>query len=125
MRFRNPGIISFVAGMILMLFAGHVFSEGPAQLKGRIVGEKCAQLGKIGECYLKWAEPMVFWTEEGDYYAIDLSAKSGVAQKKLDEAFGQEVEAQGEILKNGKIERLRVAQLKILRPPAGKEFFKG
>ncbi|OGI40639.1 MAG: hypothetical protein A2V91_03565 [Candidatus Muproteobacteria bacterium RBG_16_64_10] len=68
---------------------------------------------------------MVFWTEEGDYYAIDLSAKSGVAQEKLDEAFGQEVEAQGEILKNGKIERLRVAQLKILRPAAGKEFFKG
>lgn len=125
MRFRNPGIISFVAGAILALFAGHVFSEGAAQLKGRIVGEKCAQLGKIGECYLKWAEPMVFWTEDGDYYAIDLSGKSGVAQEKFDEAFGQEVEVQGEILKNGKIERLRVAQIKIMRPAARKEFFKG
>jgi hypothetical protein len=125
MHTRTRGRFLIAAGAFLALLAGQVFSGEQAQLKGRITGEKCAQLGKIGECYLKWAEPMVFWTEDGDYYAIDLSAKSGVAQEKFDEAFGQEVEAQGEILKNGKIERLRVAQLNILRPPAGKEFFKG
>lgn len=123
MHIRIPGTI--VASVILALLAGQVFSEELAQLKGRIIGEKCAQLGKIGECYLKWAEPMVFWTEEGDYYAIDLTAKGGVVQEKFDEAFGQEVELQGEILKNGKSERIRVTQLKIMRPAAGKEFFKG
>lgn len=125
MHTKTPGRFLFVAGTLLALLTGQVFSGELAQLKGRITGEKCAQLGKIGECYLKWANPMVFWTEEGDYYAIDLSGKSGVAEEKFDEAFGQEVELQGEILKNGGKERIRVAQLKILKPPAGKEFFKG
>ncbi len=122
---RTPGRFLFVVTAFLALLTSQVFSGELAQLKGRIVGEKCAQLGKIGECYLKWANPMVFWTEEGDYYAIDLSGKSGVAEEKFDEAFGQEVELQGEILKKGEKEQIRVAQLKILKPVAGKEFFKG
>lgn len=88
------------------------------KFKGRIVGEKCAKLGKIGECYLKWANPMVFFTDEGDYYAIE---RVGVAEEKLDEAFGQEVEVQGQIVDD----RVRIVQLSILRPLGDKEFFKG
>lgn len=122
---KTPGRFLFVAGALLALLTGQVFSGELAQLKGRITGEKCAQLGKIGECYLKWANPMVFWTEEGDYYAIDMTAKGGVVQEKFDEAFGQEIELQGEILRNGESGRIRVTQLKIIRPAAGKEFFKG
>jgi hypothetical protein len=122
---KTQGRFFFAAGALLALLTGQVFSGELAQLKGRITGEKCAQLGKIGECYLKWANPMVFWTEEGDYYAIDMTAKGGVAQEKFDEAFGQEIELHGEILRNGESGRIRVTQLKIMRPAAGKEFFKG
>lgn len=125
MHTRTPGQFLFVAGAFLALLASQVFSGEQVPLKGRITGEKCAQLGKIGECYLKWAEPMVFWTEEGDYYAIDLTGKGSVTQDKFDEAFGQEVELHGEILKNGEKERIHIAQLKLLKPAAGKEFFKG
>lgn len=89
------------------------------KLKGRIVGEKCAQKGKIGECYLRWAHPMVFFTDEGDYYAIELT---GITQERLDEAFGQEVELHGRLTANN---RVRIAQLNILKPPGTKEFFKG
>jgi len=122
---KTQGRFFFAAGALLALLTGQVFSGELAQLKGRITGEKCAQLGKIGECYLKWANPMVFWTEDGDYYAIDMTAKGGVAQEKFDEAFGQEIELHGEILRNGESGRIRVTQLKIMRPAAGKEFFKG
>jgi hypothetical protein len=113
------------------------------EMKGRILGEKCAQMGKIGECYLQWAEPMVFWTEEGDYYHIKFGGKMPVTQagetdectaekfcwqgKDLDQAaldkgFGQEVEVEGKII--GK-DRIQLAQLTLLNPPGKKEFFKG
>lgn len=92
------------------------------QLKGRIVGERCAKAGKIGECYLKWADPMVLYTEDGDQYAIDLGGRNRVTQERLDEAFGQEVEAHGWVIGGAK---LQMSQLNILRPAAGKEFFKG
>src|SRR3990167_3990915 len=70
-------------------------------MKGRILGEQCAKSGKIGECYLKWAEPMVFWTQEGDYFHIKLAGKD-LDEVSLDKAFGLEVEVDGKILDKGK-----------------------
>lgn len=113
-------------------------------LKGRILGEKCAELGKIGECYLQWAEPMVFWTQEGDYFHIKLAGKipdkTAAGQEKdpntfagkdldqvaLDKAFGQEVEVDGKVLDQGKDKgKIEIARLTLTNPPGKKEFFKG
>jgi len=92
------------------------------KLKGRVVGERCAKTGKIGECYLKWADPMVLYTEDGDQYAIDFGGRNAITQERLDEAFGQEVEVHGWVTGGT---RVQMSQLNILRPAAGKEFFKG
>ncbi len=117
-------------------------------MKGRILGEKCAQAGKIGECYLQWADPMVFWTQEGDYFHIKLAGKNldkasldkqlgqekdpntfvgkDLDQVALDKAFGLEVELEGKVLDQGKDKgKIEVAKLTILNPPGKKEFFKG
>ena len=94
-------------------------------LKGRILGEQCAKLGKIGECYLKWADPMVFWTQDGDYYRIKL-AGNDLDQVSLDKAFGQEVEVDGVIVTSGPDKgKILVSKLTVLTPPGKKEFFKG
>lgn len=111
-------LFPLLGAVVLFAAQGGVSGAELEKYKGRIVGEKCAKLGKIGECYLKWANPMVFFTEEGDYYAIE---RAGIAEEKLDEAFGQEVEVQGRIVDD----RVRIVQLSILRPLGGKEFFKG
>jgi len=104
------------------LIAGPGFAQDLTKLKGRIIGERCAKAGKIGECYLKWADPMVLYTEEGDRYAIDFGGRHQVPQERLDEAFGQEVEVHGWLIGGAKVQ---MSQLNILRPVAGKEFFKG
>ena len=98
----------------------------PAEtMKGRILGEQGAKLGKIGECYLQWAEPMVFWTQEGDFFPIKLAGKD-LDQISLDKAFGLEVEVDGKILDKGQDKgKIEVAKLTILNPPGKKEFFKG
>lgn len=113
-------VVPILAVGAVLLFAAQdvAMAAELEKFKGRIVGEKCAKLGKIGECYLKWASPMVFFTEEGDHYAIE---RAGVAEERLDEAFGQEVEVQGRIVDD----RVQIVQLSILRPLGGKEFFKG
>lgn len=114
--------------MLVALFAlcGVLALPAAAQemtkLKGRVVGERCAKTGKIGECYLKWADPMVLYTEDGDQYAIDFGGRNGIPQERLDEAFGQEVEVHGWVIGGTKVQ---MSQLNILRPAAGKEFFKG
>lgn len=112
------------------------------EIKGRILGEQCAQQGKVGECYLQWAEPMVFWTEEGDYYHIEFGGKvptpadeadectpekscwqgEGLDEVTLDKGFGQEVEVVGEMIGE---DRIQLARLTLLNPPGKKEFFKG
>ncbi len=112
-------IVPLALGLAVTLSAAAAMGAELEKFKGRIVGEKCAKLGKIGECYLKWADPMVFFTEDGDHYAIDKA--STVAQERLDEAFGQEVEVQGRILGD----RVEIAQLTILKPAGSREFFKG
>jgi hypothetical protein len=109
---------------VLSVLVGTAGGEDLAKIKGRIVGQQCAEKGKIGECYLKWAEPMVFWTEEGDTYAIDLAA-SGIQQERLDEAYGLEVELFGKIVPDKQGDRVQISQLNILKPPGAKEFFKG
>jgi hypothetical protein len=108
----------------LSVFTGTAWSEELAKVKGRILGQQCVEKGKIGECYLKWADPMVFWTEEGDTYAIDLAA-SGIQQERLDEAYGLEVELYGRTVPGEKGDRVQISQLNILKPPGAKEFFKG
>ena len=117
-------IVHTILGLAVVLFAAAAAGVELEKFKGRIVGQQCAEKGKIGECYLKWADPMVFWTEEGDTYAIDL-ARSGIKQEKLDEAFGQEVEVFGNIAKVGKNDQVVIAQLNVLKPPGTREFFKG
>ncbi|MDP2825223.1 MAG: hypothetical protein Q8O52_21385 [Sulfuritalea sp.] len=112
---------------MLSVLAGTTWGEELTRIKGRIVGQMCAEKGKIGECYLKWADPMVFWTDEGDTYAIDLAA-SAIKQERLDEAYGLEVDLYGKIIKGEKgvkADRVRISQLNILKPPGSKEFFKG
>jgi hypothetical protein len=108
----------------LVLFAAAAAGTELTKLKGWIVGQKCAEQGKIGECYLQWAHPMVFWTEGGETYAIDLPG-SGIKQERLDEAYGQEVELYGRISRDKQGERVQISQLNILKPPGAKEFFKG
>ena len=116
---------------------------GGEELKGRILGEKCAQEGKIGECYLQWADPMVLWTEEGDYYRIELGGKvrardgaeenectpenscwegAALEQVTLDKGYGQEVQVEGDRIG---ADRIRLARVTLLNPPGKKEFFKG
>lgn len=114
---------TFIAAALFVL-AGAAFGEEAAKIKGRIVGQQCAEKGKIGECYLRWADRMVFWTEEGDSYAIDL-AGSGIQQERLDEAYGLEVELYGKIVPDKNGDRVQISQLNILKPPGSKEFFKG
>jgi len=108
---------------LAMVFAVNL---APADtMKGRVLGEQCAKLGKIGECYLQWAEPMVFWTQEGDYFQIKLAGKD-LDQVDLDKAYGLEVEVEGKVLEQGKDKgKIEVAKLTILNPPGKKEFFKG
>jgi hypothetical protein len=134
---------------IVTLAMAFVVDLAPAEtMKGRILGEKCAQTGKIGECYLQWAEPMVFWTQEGDYFPIKLVGKDldkvsldkqadkekdpntfagrDLDEVSLDKAYGQEVEVEGKILDQGKDKgKIEIARLTLLNPPGKKEFFKG
>ena len=117
-------IVHTLLGIAVVLFAAAAAGVELENLKGRIVGQQCAEKGKIGECYLKWADTMVFWTEEGDSYAIDLAA-SGIKQERLDEAYGLEVDLYGKIVPGDKGERVQISQLNILKPPGAKEFFKG
>ncbi len=114
---RIAGLL-FACSLLIVTSINVAMSE---ELKGRILGEKCAQLGKVGDCYLKWADPMVFWTEEGDYYQIELKGKD-LDQVTLDKAFGLEVQVKGTIIDD---DRIQIASLKILNPPGKKEFFKG
>lgn len=111
-----------ISGLSMLVTSGLAVGGDVLELQGRIIGEQCAQRGKIGECYLQWAEPMVFWTEEGDYYAIDQAGGIVVDQVQLDKAFGQEVKVQGTIIAD---ERIQLTQLTILNPVGDKEFFKG
>lgn len=117
-------VIHAVLGFAVALFGVAAASAELEKFKGRIVGRQCAENGKIGECYLRWADPMVFWTEEGGTYVINLAA-SGIQQERLDEAFGQEVEVFGNITKVGQDDQIAIAQLNILKPPGTREFFKG
>ena len=134
------GRLLFIAAVLAVPLAGLSVAE---EMKGRILGEQCAQQGKIGECYLQWAEPMVLWTEEGNYYRIELVGKApakpaaeadectpekfcwqgeGLDQVSLDKGFGQEVQVVGTIIGD---DRIQLAKLTLLNPPGKKEFFKG
>ena len=138
--------IMLLVATLAMVFAVNL---APAEtMKGRILGEQCAKTGKIGECYLRWAEPMVFWTQEGDYFHIKLAGKDldkvlldkqadkekdpntfagrDLDEVSLDKAYGQEVEVDGKILDKGKDKgKIEIARLTLLNPPGKKEFFKG
>ncbi len=105
--------------LVTAFAAAPVMAEGE-RIKGRILGETCVQKGKIGECYLKWANPMVFWTEEGDTYRIILVGE-GLDQVSLDKAFGREVMMEGWVTD----EAIKVTKMTVLNPARKKEFFKG
>lgn len=115
-------MMSCAVALGVALFANLALAE---PMKGRILGEQCAKLNKIGECYLKWADPMVFWTPDGDYYRIVL-AGTEVDQTALDKAYGLEVEVDATILDNGPGKAtIQFSKLTVLNPPGKKQFFKG
>lgn len=116
--------VAALAITLLVAALAPAFGDEPARMLGRIVGERCAAEGRLGECYLAWAHPMVFLDASGEVWRIDLAA-SGIRQERLDEAFGQEVELFGQPIRDGGQTQLRIARLNILAPPRGREFFKG
>lgn len=122
MRKEIVGKILFVllAAVVVGLATATVVDAAGEKVKGRILGETCVKKGKIGECYLKWAHPMVLWTEIGETYRIDLVGE-GLDQSALDKAFGREVVMEGWVVGN----RLKVTKLTVLDPGVKKEFFKG
>lgn len=118
--------MSIRKGLLILaaLLALPAAAEEPGRLQGYILGQQCAEQGRIGECHLKWANNMVFRSVAGDIYSIDLAA-GGIKQERLDEAYGLEVELYGKVLRDGKGARVAVSQLNIVKPPGSKEFFKG
>ncbi len=113
-------LLGGLAGAFIPLaWAGTAFAQ-QEQIKGRVVGETCARKGKVGECYLKWAHPMVLWIEDGSYYRIDFLGE-GLDQAALDKAFGREVVMEGWI--TGRT--IKVTRLTVLDAGGKKEFFKG
>lgn len=104
----------------VMSWWGMAVASEPIQIKGRIVGERCALEGKIGDCFLAWANPMVLWTEDGDTYRIALEG-GGVEQVALDKAFGREVLMEGIV--EGDL--IKAVKFTALNPAGKKEFFKG
>lgn len=110
--------------LLAALLAGPVAAEEPARLQGHILGRPCAEVGRIGECPLKWAGDMVFRSTAGEILRIDLAA-SGIRQERLDEAYGLEVVLYGKVLHDGREGRVAVSQLNIVKPPGSREFFKG
>lgn len=110
--------VLFLGLAVLLATVGPAFAQGE-QIKGRVIGETCARKGKVGDCYLKWAHPMVLWTEEGEYYRIALHGES-LDQVALDKAFGKEVIMEGWITG----QTIKVAKMVVLDPGGKKEFFK-
>lgn len=113
----------YIAGAVFLLLmlasVGVSFAEGE-RFKGWLVGEKCAEMGKIGECYLKWAYPMVLWTEEKETYHIELLGE-GLDEVSIDKAFGKEVVMEGWVSEG----RIMVVKMTVLEASGKKEFFKG
>lgn len=109
----------FVSLAVLWATAGPAVAQGE-QIKGRVIGETCARKGKVGDCYLKWAHPMVLWTEEGEYYRIELDGE-GLDQVALDRAFGKEVAMEGRVT----AQTIKATGMVVLDPGGKKEFFKG
>jgi hypothetical protein len=110
--------------VLAVLLGGSALAEEPGRLQGHILGRQCAEAGRIGECYLKWADDVVFRNTAGEILRIDLAA-SGIRQERLDEAYGLEVELYGKVLRDGQGVRVGISQLNIVKPPGSKEFFKG
>ncbi len=110
--------------LLAALPALSALAEEPNRLQGHILGRQCAEAGRIGECYLKWADDVVFRSTAGEILRIDLAA-SGIRQERLDEAYGLEVELYGKVLRDRQGARVAVSQLNIVKPPGSKEFFKG
>lgn len=110
--------------ILALAIALPALAQEASRMQGHILGEKCAREGRVGECYLRWADAMVFRSNTGEVLPIDLGA-GGIKQERLDEAYGQEVEIFGKILRDTKGARVGISQLNIVKPPGSREFFKG
>ncbi len=108
-----------VAALLLWAAVGPAFAQDE-QIKGRLIGETCAKRGKVGECYLKWAHPMVLSTGDGSYYRISLLGE-GLDQAALDKAFGKEVIMEGWVTDG----TVKVTKMTVIDPGGKREFFKG
>lgn len=113
-----------VVALLLAAVVRPALGEEAERMTGRILGERCAAEGRLGECYLGWAHPIVFLDAAGQVWRIDLSA-GGVRQERLDEAFGQDVELFGRAVRDADGPHVALARLNILAPPSRREFFKG
>ena len=110
-----------ISALMAVAIAAPAMAVQAVKIKGRIVGEECAIKGKIGECYLNLANPMVLWTEENEeFYKIRLAGDS-LDQVSLDKAFGLEVEVVGWVADD----HFNLRKMTVLNPPGKKEFFKG
>jgi hypothetical protein len=120
-------MIRLFASLLLLItistpvFATQVFAAEAIKLKGRIVGEECANKGKIGECYLSLANPMVLWTEDAERFYKVRAAGGDLDQVALDKAFGLEVDVVGFV----EGDHINIRKMVVLNPPGKKEFFKG
>ncbi len=107
--------------LLAIMIATPALAATAVKIKGRIIGETCAIKGKIGECYLNLANPMVLWTEKDEeFYKIRIAGNL-LDQVSLDKAFGLEVEILGWVAKD----YVNIRKMTVLNPPGKKEFFKG
>jgi hypothetical protein len=113
---KKVSVLGFI--LLLVLLSGKVSMAESEKIKGKLVGEECAKQLKLGECFLEKAYPMVLFTDEGDYYRIELM---GVDTMELDRAFGRNVELTGTVTDN----EIKVKEIDVLEPIQEQEFFKG
>lgn len=108
-----------IAVLLVLALAPAVRAEGE-KVRGWVVGEKCAEMGRITDCYRKWSYPPVLWTEAGKTYRLELLG-DGLDDASLDRAFGREVEIEGWISEY----QIMVVKMTVLEASGKKEFFKG
>lgn len=115
-------MVRLIVGVLLaVVIATPALATQAVKFKGRVVGEICAIKGKIGECYLSLANPMVLWTEEDEEFYKIRTVGDLVDQVSLDKAFGLEVEVVGWVAQD----YVHIRKMTVLNPPGKKEFFKG
>ncbi len=93
-------VLTLLVGASIYLVGPAVTAETPRQviIKGALLSEECMVNGKTSACYLElYHNPLVLLTGTRQMYNLK---PNGVAQWKLDSAFGKQVVIKGTL--NGK-----------------------